>query len=135
MAGGSRLKRRRKNKYRKLNPGKVEVEGAEKQDKSGESQTPPQDTVPQGKKKRSSKKVHVAPLPDRYDPLVEGAEEPESKQEKSYRKKQKVKKYAKNVGKAVRAGCRYLLIGIQGLANAYAAPFAVSSVVLSSMAR
>lgn len=87
------------------------------------------------KKEKSSKKVHLSPIPDRYDPLEETAEETESKEDKKYKRKQKVKKYAKNVGKAVRTGCRYMLIGLQGLANAYMAPFAFSSVVISSTNR
>ncbi|KAE8600454.1 hypothetical protein XENTR_v10013256 [Xenopus tropicalis] len=142
MPGGYKLKRRKKNKYRKLSPeeGKgtcVEDEGKVAQEQLGGSQVP-RGTEPKGKKKRqkgSSKKVHVASLPERYEPLEEAAEEKEGPQERAYKRKQKVKKYAKNVGKAVRTGCRYLLIGIQGLANAYSSPFSMSSVVLSSMTR
>ncbi|KAM4772460.1 required for drug-induced death protein 1 [Rhinophrynus dorsalis] len=147
MAGGFKIKRRRKNKYKKLNlegDSLVQKEGKESRTqtecKSSQlelSAQAEQGTGCQGKKKKETrKKVHLCPLPDRYEPLEEGVEEPaESKEDKKYKKKQKAKKYAKNVGKAVRSGCRYLLIGIQSLANAYSSPFFVSSVVLSSMQR
>ncbi|OCT77574.1 uncharacterized protein C1orf115-like [Xenopus laevis] len=141
MAGGYKLKRRKRSKYRKLSPeeGKEATCVEENHGKVPQEQQVPQDSESNGKKekkkkKRSSKKVHLAPLPDRYEPLEE-TEEREIPQEKSYRRKQKVKKYAKNVGKAVRTGCRFLLIGIQGLANAYSGPTSMTSVVLSSMTR
>ncbi|OCT79436.1 uncharacterized protein C1orf115 homolog [Xenopus laevis] len=142
MAGGYKLKRRKKGKYRKLRPEEgnkgtcIEGGGEETQERQVPLGTESEGGKKKNKKgkKSSSKKVHVTPLQDRYEPLEE-AEEKESPQEKSYRRKQKVKKYAKNVGKAVRTGCRYLLIGIQGLANAYTSPVSMTSVVLSSMTR
>ncbi|XP_053315636.1 required for drug-induced death protein 1 [Spea bombifrons] len=140
MAGGSKLRGKKKNKYGKLPPEEDQGTPLQERDRVSSpqqepSEQPTQCKAPKGKKKRSRKKVHLSPLPDRYDPLEEGVEEAESKEDKKYKRKQKVKKYAKNMGKAVRTGCRYLLIGIQGLANAYIAPFGVSSVVISSMTR
>nr|XP_033795725.1 uncharacterized protein C1orf115 homolog [Geotrypetes seraphini] len=84
----------------------------------------PEEREDQGQRWQGSRKVHFAPLPDRYEPL-EGEEERESKGEKKRRRKKKAKKYAKNVGKAMRNGCRYLLLGLQSLTNAYVAPFGV----------
>uniref|UniRef100_A0A8C5MYH4 Chromosome 1 open reading frame 115 n=1 Tax=Leptobrachium leishanense TaxID=445787 RepID=A0A8C5MYH4_9ANUR len=135
MAGGSKLKSKWKRKYRKVQP---EDDPATPLQENDEESSPEQDKTgkaPRGKRGRTRKKVHLRPLPDRYDPLEEGAPETESREDKKYRRKQKAKKYAKNVGKAVRTGCRYLLIGMQSLASAYMAPFNVSSVVVSSMAR
>ncbi|XP_075719476.1 required for drug-induced death protein 1 [Rhinoderma darwinii] len=144
MAGRFKIRGKKKNKYRKMRPDKLqgEKEHGEGSRNQQELQEPAEQCkTSQGKKKkkekkgRSSKKVHLSPLPDRYEPLEENVEETESKEDKKYKKKQKVKKYAKNVGKAVRTGCRYLVIGLQGLANAYVAPFGVTSVVLSATSR
>ncbi|XP_073528010.1 required for drug-induced death protein 1 [Phyllobates terribilis] len=135
MAGG-----RKKNKYRKMHPDKVQGETADKEGNRNqlELQEPAEQCKSKKKKKRkqkkvrSSKKVHLSPLPDRYETLEENVEDTECKEDKKYKRKQKVKKYTKNFGKAIRTAGRYMLIGLQGLANAYVAPFGVTSVVLSA---
>ncbi|XP_032728851.1 uncharacterized protein C1orf115 homolog [Lontra canadensis] len=76
---------------------------------------------------RSARKVHLAVLPERYEPLEEPA--PAEKPRRRYR--QKLKKYGKNVGKVVTKGCRYVVIGLQGFAAAYSAPFGVATSVVS----
>lgn len=76
---------------------------------------------------RSARRVHLAVLPERYEPLEEPV--PGDKPKKKYRRK--LKKYGKNVGKVVIKGCRYLVLGLQGFASAYAAPFSVSGSVVS----
>lgn len=76
---------------------------------------------------RSARQVHLAVLPERYEPLEEPA--PGEKPRRRYR--QKLKKYGKNVGKVVTKGCRYVVIGLQGFAAAYSAPFGVATSVVS----
>ncbi|XP_072804820.1 required for drug-induced death protein 1 [Vicugna pacos] len=76
---------------------------------------------------RAARRVHLAVLPERYEPLEESA--PGEKPKKRYR--QKLKKYGKNVGKVLTKGCRYIVIGLQGFAAAYSAPFGVATSVVS----
>ncbi|XP_036984232.1 required for drug-induced death protein 1 [Artibeus jamaicensis] len=76
---------------------------------------------------RSARRVHLAVLPEPYEPLEEPA--PGDKPKKKYRRK--LKKYGKNVGKVIVKGCRYMVLGLQGFAAAYAAPFGVASSVVS----
>ncbi|XP_005082490.1 uncharacterized protein C1orf115 homolog [Mesocricetus auratus] len=75
----------------------------------------------------SARRVHLAALPERYEPLEEPA--PGDKPKKRYRRK--LKKYGKNFGKAISKGCRYIVIGLQGFAAAYSAPFGVATSVVS----
>ncbi|KAM3930142.1 required for drug-induced death protein 1 isoform 1-T1 [Leptodactylus fuscus] len=137
MAGRPKIRGKKKNKYRKMAPdqGQGAKTGAREEPEPQEPAEPCKTPKKKEKKQRSSKKVHLSPLPDRYEPLEENVEDTESKEDKKYKRKQKVKKYAKNVGKAVRTSCRYLIIGLQGLANAYIAPFGATSVVLSTATR
>nr|XP_045732815.1 required for drug-induced death protein 1 [Mirounga angustirostris] len=76
---------------------------------------------------RSARKVHLAVLPERYEPL----DEPAAGEKPRRRYRQKLKKYGKNVGKVVTKGCRYVVIGLQGFAAAYSAPFGVATSVVS----
>ncbi|XP_012661379.1 uncharacterized protein C1orf115 homolog [Otolemur garnettii] len=76
---------------------------------------------------RSARRVHLAALPERYEPL----EEPAAGEKPKRRYRQKLKKYGKNVGKVITKGCRYVVIGLQGFAAAYAAPFGVATSVVS----
>lgn len=76
---------------------------------------------------RSARRVHLAVLPERYEPLQEAAQDDQPKR----RYRQKLKKYGKNVGKVITKGCRYMVLGLQGFAAAYSAPFGVATSVVS----
>ncbi|XP_053164694.1 required for drug-induced death protein 1 isoform X2 [Hemicordylus capensis] len=75
----------------------------------------------------SSKRVTFASLPDKYEPLgCAGGEQAEgAAARKRKKRKRKLKKYGK-VGKVLQKGCRYLVLGLQGLANAYTSPLGVA---------
>lgn len=82
------------------------------------------------------KKVHLAFLPDKYEPLVECAAESaneESRADKKYKRKQKLKKCRKNIVKVLRAGWHYFILGIQEFANNYTTPYSTSFAVIAEM--
>ncbi|XP_067844427.1 required for drug-induced death protein 1-like isoform X1 [Heptranchias perlo] len=84
----------------------------------------------------NSKKVHIAFLPERYEPLIESLGEclnEESKADKKYKRKQKLKKCKKNFLKALRAGWNYFVLGVQEFANNYTMPYAAPFTVIAEM--
>ncbi|XP_055966735.1 required for drug-induced death protein 1 [Sorex fumeus] len=80
-----------------------------------------------GRGARGARGLPLAARPERYEPLDEPA--PAGKPRRRYR--QKLKKYGKNFGKVISKGCRYVVLGLQGFAAAYSAPFGVATSVVS----
>ncbi|OXB77934.1 UNVERIFIED_CONTAM: hypothetical protein H355_015220 [Colinus virginianus] len=81
--------------------------------------------APEREEGAGCRKVRFALLPDSYQPL----RPPPPAGKRPYGKR--LKKYGKNVGKALQKGCRYLVVGLQGLAAAYTAPFGVAAQMAS----
>ncbi|CAM2111229.1 required for drug-induced death protein 1 [Lepidochelys kempii] len=116
MTVGARLGGKVHAKFSHSGPGEDRVSILEREEEEGLG-------APAEEGTRRSKKVRFAFLPDDYEPLRQEGSAGRSKC------KRKLRKYSKNVGKALRKGCRYLVIGLQGLATAYAAPFGVAATV------
>ncbi|XP_059696983.1 required for drug-induced death protein 1 [Haemorhous mexicanus] len=93
---------------------------------AGDNAGAPRPAAPQEEEEGSGcRKVRFAVLPGSYEPL----RPPRTPGKRPYGKR--LKKYGKNVGKVLRKGCHYLVVGLQGLAAAYSAPFGVSTHVAS----
>ncbi|XP_032818516.2 uncharacterized protein LOC116947170 isoform X1 [Petromyzon marinus] len=71
---------------------------------------------------------NIAALPDRYEQLVTN----EEKEERRRMKKEKHKKYRKNVGRALRRGWTYFVTGLTSATNFYVSPWAAASVIRTS---
>ncbi|XP_069377652.1 required for drug-induced death protein 1-like [Paralichthys olivaceus] len=95
---------------------------------------------PLGKKQKSSREVYFSVLPDKYEPLIEEAEEeretPEErrkrKEEKKRKKKRKYKKFRKNIWKALRFSWSCLMIGLQNMASVYSTPASAAASVVTA---
>ncbi|GCB78420.1 hypothetical protein scyTo_0018604 [Scyliorhinus torazame] len=84
----------------------------------------------------NAKKIHFAMLPDKYEPLIESLGEcrsEESKADRKYKRKQKLKKCRKNFLKVLRAGWNYFVLGVQEFATNYTMPYATSFTVITEM--
>nr|XP_028580428.1 uncharacterized protein C1orf115 homolog isoform X1 [Podarcis muralis] len=123
----------RRANYPRRGPAEDEISILEKDEEEEEEeeeerrQTAPSGPAEEGESGCASKKVAFAVLPDKYEPLGGAGDEQQPKAErKSKKRRRKLKKYGKNVGKALQKGCRYLVLGLQGLANAYSSPLGVA---------
>ncbi|XP_061074695.1 required for drug-induced death protein 1 [Conger conger] len=84
-------------------------------------------------KERCSKKVHVAFLPERYEPLIEEDEiKAVTKQDRKLKKKEKYKRYRKNVRKALRFSWKCLVVGLQSFAASYSTPVSAATVLMTN---
>ncbi|KAM6355102.1 required for drug-induced death protein 1 [Podargus strigoides] len=131
MTVGARLGAKARSRYSRRGPGDDQVSilpGQEEEEAAaaglGGSAGAPRPAGLQEEEGAACRKVRFALLPDSYEPL-----RPPPAGRRPYGRR--LKKYGKNVGKALRKGCRYLVVGLQGLATAYSAPFGVAAQVAS----
>ncbi|KAM6279815.1 required for drug-induced death protein 1 isoform 1-T2 [Porphyrio hochstetteri] len=133
MTVGARLGIKARGRYSRRGPGDDRVSILSGEEEAEEAAAAGRAGAPQPAARReeeeeegaAGKKVRFALLPDSYEPL----RPPPASGKRPYGKR--LKKYGKNVGKALQKGCRYLVVGLQGLANAYSAPFGVAAHVAS----
>ncbi|KAM7118507.1 required for drug-induced death protein 1 [Ciconia boyciana] len=127
MTVGARLGAKARGRYSRRGPGDDQVSilpGEEEEAAAGGSAGAPRAAALE-EEGAAGRKVRFALLPDSYEPL----RPPRAAGKRPYGKR--LKKYGKNVGKALQKGCRYLVVGLQGLAVAYSAPFGVAAQVAS----
>ncbi|XP_054051371.1 required for drug-induced death protein 1 [Rissa tridactyla] len=128
MTVGARLGAKARGRFSRRRPGDDQVSilpGDEEEAAAGGSAVKEEEEEKEGEEGAGCKKVRFALLPDSYEPL----RPPRAAAKRPYGKR--LKKYGKNVGKALQKGCRYLVVGLQGLATAYSAPFGVAAQVAS----
>ncbi|XP_064020623.1 required for drug-induced death protein 1 [Pogoniulus pusillus] len=134
MTVGARLGAKARGRYSRRGPGDDQVSilpGEEEEEAAaaaaGSSAGTPRPATLDKKEEEGAgcRRVRFALLPDSYEPL----RPPRPAGKRPYGKR--LKKYGKNVGKALQKGCRYLVVGLQGLATAYSAPFGVAAQVAS----
>ncbi|XP_039980596.1 uncharacterized protein C1orf115-like [Xiphias gladius] len=77
--------------------------------------------------KKCHREIHFAFLPERYEPLVDDEAQVKAEEEKKKRKKEKYKKVKKNVGKALRATWKCLMLGLYNFALGYSTPITVAA--------
>ncbi|XP_054836376.1 required for drug-induced death protein 1 [Eublepharis macularius] len=123
-AGGTTLRAR----GRRLGPAEdqIAILGAEAEEEEEREKRAPEGPAEEGPG-CSSKQVAFALLPDKYEPFgADGEQRAPAGERKSQKRRRKLRKYGKNVGKVLQKGCRYVVLGLQGLANAYSSPFGVA---------
>ncbi|KAM4680469.1 required for drug-induced death protein 1 [Amazona ochrocephala] len=131
MTVGARLGDKARGRFSRRGTGDDQVgilpggEEEEEEETAGGSAAAPEEEEEEKDEGAGRRKVRFALLPDSYEPL----RPPRAPGKRHYRKR--LKKYGKNVGKALQKGCRYLVVGLQGLASAYSAPFGVAAQVAS----
>ncbi|KAM9240440.1 required for drug-induced death protein 1 [Leptosomus discolor] len=133
MTVGGRLGAKARGRYSRRGPGDDQVSilpgGAAEEEEEAAAEAGGSAGAPRPvaleEEGAASRKVRFALLPDSYEPL----RPPRPAGKRPYGKR--LKKYGKNVGKALQKGCRYLVVGLQGLATAYSSPFGVAAQVAS----
>ncbi|XP_041814012.1 uncharacterized protein C1orf115-like [Chelmon rostratus] len=73
------------------------------------------------------REIHFAFLPERYAPLIDEEAHVRAKEEKKKRKKEQYKKVKKNVGKALRATWKCLMLGLYNFALGYSTPITMAA--------
>ncbi|KAM6081094.1 required for drug-induced death protein 1 [Chlamydotis macqueenii] len=125
MTVGARLGAKARSRYSRRGPGDDQVSILPGEEEEEAAATPQPAGLEEAAEGAAGRKVRFALLPDSYEPL----RPPRAGGKRVFGKR--LKKYGKNVGKALQKGCRYLVVGLQGLATAYSAPFGVAAQVAS----
>ncbi|KAM9382376.1 required for drug-induced death protein 1 [Phaethornis superciliosus] len=129
MAVGARLSAKARGRYSRRGDGddQVSILPGDEEEEAAEVGGCVRARGPAEEREEGSagRKVRFARLPDSYEPLST----PRPGGKRPYGKR--LKKYGKNFGKALQKGCRYLMVGLQGLATAYSTPFGVAAQVAS----
>ncbi|XP_017549838.1 uncharacterized protein C1orf115 homolog [Pygocentrus nattereri] len=102
-----------------------EVEKREKREKSSKSV----------RGKKSAKQVHIAVLPDKYEPLEEDQSVDISQEESAEKKQKKYKTFRKNVGKALRYSWKCLVAGLQTFSTGYSGPLSAAATLVPQVQR
>ncbi|CAL8391743.1 uncharacterized protein C1orf115-like [Gadus morhua] len=76
---------------------------------------------------RGLRDVHLAFLPERYQPLVDKEAEQEAKEARKLKKKEKYKKVKKRAGRAWRGSWKCLMLGLHNFALAYTTPLTAAA--------
>ncbi|XP_026174960.1 uncharacterized protein C1orf115-like [Mastacembelus armatus] len=76
---------------------------------------------------KTHREIHFSFLPERYEVLVDEEAQVRAKEEKKKRKKEKYKKVKKNVGKAMHATWKCLMLGLYNFALGYSTPITVAA--------
>ncbi|KAF4803533.1 hypothetical protein TURU_015105 [Turdus rufiventris] len=127
MAVGARLSAKVRGRFSRRGHGDDQVSILPGEEEEAAEGAPRPAVLPEEEEEEGAggKKVRFAVLPGPYEPL----RPPRAPGKRPYGKR--LKKYGKNVGKVLQKGCHYLVVGLQGLAAAYSAPFGVSAHVAS----
>ncbi|XP_034555591.1 uncharacterized protein C1orf115-like [Notolabrus celidotus] len=80
-----------------------------------------------GQNEKCQREINFAFLPERYEALVDDEARAKAKEEKKKKKKEKYKKVKKNVGKAMRATWKCLMLGLYNFALGYSTPITVAA--------
>uniref|UniRef100_A0A3Q3WZL0 Uncharacterized protein n=1 Tax=Mola mola TaxID=94237 RepID=A0A3Q3WZL0_MOLML len=75
-----------------------------------------------GQRERCHREVHFAFLPEKYKPLVDEEARVKAKEERKKKKKEQYKIVKKNVGRAIRATWKCLMLGLYNFALGYSTP-------------
>ncbi|ROL47004.1 hypothetical protein DPX16_20656 [Anabarilius grahami] len=91
----------------------------------------PEQSLDQPAEKRP-RALHFTVLQERspYEPLVENDSQHKLKEEKKAKKKDKYKKYRKNVGKALRYSWKCLMLGLQNFTVGYSTPLSAAATIV-----
>ncbi|KAG9334109.1 hypothetical protein JZ751_009144 [Albula glossodonta] len=80
-----------------------------------------------------SREIYFAFRPDNYEQILDDGARQRMKEEKRAKKKQKYKKYRKNVGKALGCSWKCLLVGLQCFTVGYSTPLSAAATVFPDL--